>query len=253
MSEMIWQPGQNMVQMNSRCFFVKLVTKNCLRNQASDTSGLSMLKCHHHLLGKADIISFIRNVFPVEPGGHGEFVVVYSESVVAVQVTVEAEQESAGERPWLALVVAEIFDLYADLLHNFAVYSFFNSLANLGKTGDHGITCVASSLIFGKDQLIAIGNANDHSRGKYRIFSVSAGRTNHFALCLIVYHWLAAAAAETTLAVPLKELISGDSGKSQILRFCCAKHSCNLKLITRKETGVKIRDQIKCSSSMEKR
>lgn len=67
MSEMIWQPGQDMVQMNGRCFFVKLVAKNCLRNQASDTSGFSMLKCHHHLLGKADIISFIRNVFPVEP------------------------------------------------------------------------------------------------------------------------------------------------------------------------------------------
>ena len=74
-----------------------------------------MLKCHHHFLGKTDIITLIRDFLAVEPGGHGEFVVVYSESVVAVQVTVEAEQESAGERPWLALVVAEIFDLYADL------------------------------------------------------------------------------------------------------------------------------------------
>lgn len=71
-----------------------------------------MLKCHHHFLGKADIISFIRNVFPFEPRGHGKFIVVYSQSVVTIQVTVEAEQESAGERPWLALVVAEIFDLY---------------------------------------------------------------------------------------------------------------------------------------------
>ena len=110
MSEMIWQPGQDMVQMNGRCFFVKLVAKNCLRNQASDTSGFSMLKCHHHLLGKADIISFIRNVFPVEPGGHGKLIVVYSQSVVAIQVTVEAKQKGSGEGPWLALVVAEIFD-----------------------------------------------------------------------------------------------------------------------------------------------
>jgi len=52
-----------------------------------------MLKCHHHLLGKADIISFIRNVFPVEPGGHGKLIVVYSQSVVAIQITVEAKQE----------------------------------------------------------------------------------------------------------------------------------------------------------------
>lgn len=59
-----------------------------------------MLKCHHHFLGKTDIITLIRDFLAVEPGGHGEFVVVYSESVVAVQVTVEAEQESAGERPW---------------------------------------------------------------------------------------------------------------------------------------------------------
>lgn len=173
-----------------------------------------MLKRHHHFLGKADIIALVRDILAVEPRGHGEFVVVYSEGVIAVQVTVEAEQESAGKRPWLALVVAEIFDLYADLFHNFAVNGLLDGLANLGKTCDHGITCVVSSLIFGKDQLIAIGNANDHSRGKYRIFSVSAGRTDHFALCLIVYHWLAAAAAETTLAVPLKELISGDSCES---------------------------------------
>ena len=46
-----------------------------------------MLKCHHHLLGKADIISFIRNVFSVEPGGHGKLIVVYSQSVVAIQVS----------------------------------------------------------------------------------------------------------------------------------------------------------------------
>ena len=97
MSEMIWQPGQDMVQMNDRCFFVKLVAKNCLRNQASDISGFSMLKCHHHLLGKADIIALIRDVFPVEPGGHGEFVVVYSEGVVAIQITVEAKQKCSGD------------------------------------------------------------------------------------------------------------------------------------------------------------
>lgn len=61
-----------------------------------------MLKRHHHFLGKADIIALIRDVFPIEPGGHGEFIVVYSEGVIAVQVTVEAEQESAGKRPcWL--------------------------------------------------------------------------------------------------------------------------------------------------------
>ena len=121
----------------------------------------------------------------------------------------------------------------------------FDGLANLGKTCDHGVAGVISALIFGEDQLVAVGNAYDYSRGKYRIFSVSAGRTNHFALCLIVYHWLAAAAAETTLAVPLKELISGDSCESQILWLCCAENSCDFKLITRKETGVKIRDQIK--------
>jgi hypothetical protein len=191
MSEIIWQPGQDMVQMNGRCFFVKLVAKNCLRNQASDTLGFSMLKCHHHLLGKADIIAFIRDVFPVEPGGHGEFVVVYSEGVIAVQVTVEAKQKGSGEGPWLALVVAEIFDLYADLFHNFTVNGLFDGLANLGKTRDHGVAGVISALIFGKDQLVAIGNANDHSRGKYRIFSVSTGRADHLALMFIVYHWLA--------------------------------------------------------------
>ena len=78
-------------------FFVKLVTKNCLRNQASDTSGFSMLKCHHHFLGKADIIALIRNVFPVEPGGHGKLIVVYRQSVVAVQVAVKSKQKCSGE------------------------------------------------------------------------------------------------------------------------------------------------------------
>ena len=56
-----------------------------------------MLKCHHHLLGKADIISFIRNVFPVEPGGHGKLIVVYSQSVVDIQITEEAKQKCSGE------------------------------------------------------------------------------------------------------------------------------------------------------------
>ena len=204
-----------------------------------------MLKCHHHLLGKADIIALVRDILAVEPGGHGEFVVVYSEGVVAIQVTVEAEQESAGKRPWLALVVAKIFDLYADLFHNFTVNGLLDGLANLGKTRDHGVAGVISALIFGKDQLVAIGNANDHSRGKYRIFSVSTGRTNHLALMFIVYHWLAAAAAETTLAVPLKELVSGDSGKSQILRLRCAENSCDFKLISGKKAGIQIWDQIK--------
>ena len=204
-----------------------------------------MLKRHHHFLGKADIIALIRDVFPIEPRGHGEFVVVYSEGVIAVQITVEAKQKGSGKRPWLAFVVAEIFDLYADLFHNFAVNGLLDGLANLGKTCDHGITCVVSSLIFGKDQLVAVGNAYDHSRRKYWIFTVSTGRADHLALMFIMYHRFAAATAETALAVPLKELISGDSCKSQILRLCCAENSCDFKLITRKETGVKIRDQIK--------
>ena len=69
-----------------------------------------MLKCHHHFLGKADIIALIRDVFPVEPGGHGEFVVVYSESVIAVQVAVKSEQKGSGEGPWLTLVIAKILN-----------------------------------------------------------------------------------------------------------------------------------------------
>ena len=60
-------------------------------------------------LVKADIVTLIRNIFPVEPGGHGKFAVVYSQSIIAVQVAVEAEQKGSGEGPWLALVVAEIF------------------------------------------------------------------------------------------------------------------------------------------------
>ena len=187
MSEMIWQPGQDMVQMNGRCFFVKLVAKNCLRNQASDTSGFSMLKCHHHLLGKADIISFIRNVFPVEPGGHGKLIVVYSQSVVAIQITVEAKQKGSGKGPWLALVVAEIFDLYADLFHNFTVNGLLDGLTNLGKTCDHGVAGVSSTLIFGEDQLVTVGNAYDHSWRKHRIFTVSTGRADHLALMFIMY------------------------------------------------------------------
>ena len=56
-----------------------------------------MLKRHHHFLGKADIVTLIRNIFPVEPGGHGKFAVVYSQSIIAVQVAVEAEQKGSGE------------------------------------------------------------------------------------------------------------------------------------------------------------
>ena len=126
-----------------------------------------MLKCHHHLLGKADIISFIRNVFPVEPGGHGKLIVVYSQSVVAIQITVEAKQKGSGEGPWLALVVAEIFDLYADLFHNFTVNGLLDGLTNLGKTCDHGVAGVISALIFGEDQLVTVGNAYDHSWRKH--------------------------------------------------------------------------------------
>ena len=87
-----------------------------------------MLKRHHHFLGKADIVTLIRNIFPVEPGGHGKFAVVYSQSIIAVQVAVEAEQKGSGEGPWLALVVAEIFDLYADLFHNFTVNGLLDGL-----------------------------------------------------------------------------------------------------------------------------
>ena len=54
-----------------------------------------MLKRHHHFLGKADIVTLIRNIFPVEPGGHGKFAVVYSQSIIAVQVAVEAEQKGS--------------------------------------------------------------------------------------------------------------------------------------------------------------
>ena len=123
-----------------------------------------MLKRHHHFLGKADIVTLIRNIFPVEPGGHGKFAVVYSQSIIAVQVAVEAEQKGSGEGPWLALVVAEIFDLYADLFHNFTVNGLLDGLTNLGKTCDHGVAGVSSTLIFGENQLVAVGNAYDHSR-----------------------------------------------------------------------------------------
>ena len=123
--------------------------------------------------------------------------------------------------------------------------SLLDGLANLGKTCDHGVAGVISALIFGEDQLVTVGNAYDHSWRKHWIFTVSTGRADHLALMFIMYHRFAAAAAETALAVPLKELISGDSCESQILWLRCAENSCDLKLITRKETGVKIRDQIK--------
>lgn len=120
-----------------------------------------------------------------------------------------------------------------------------DGLANLGKTCDHGVAGVISALIFGKDQLVAVGNAYDHSRRKYWIFTVSTGRADHLALMFIMYHRFAAATAETALAVPLKKLISGDSGKSQILRLCCTKNTDDLKLISGKKAGIQIRNQVK--------
>ena len=110
-----------------------------------------MLKRHYHFLGKADIVALIRNIFPVKPGGHGKFVVVYSESIVTVQIAVEAEQKSSGEGPWLALVLAEIFDFYADFFHNFTVNGLLDGLTNLCKACDHGVAGVVAAFIFGKD------------------------------------------------------------------------------------------------------
>ena len=93
-----------------------------------------MLKRHHHFLGKADIVTLIRNIFPVEPGGHGKFAVVYSQSIIAVQVAVEAEQKGSGEGPWLALVVADVLDAQAHLFAYFALDGEMRTSLPLMKT-----------------------------------------------------------------------------------------------------------------------
>ena len=120
-----------------------------------------------------------------------------------------------------------------------------DGLTNLRKACDHGVAGVVSAFIFGEYQLVAVGNSYDHSRRKYRIFSVSAGRADHLALRLVMYHGFTAAAAETTFAVPLEKLVSGNSREGQILWFSCAEYACDLKLISGKKTGIQIRDQVK--------
>ena len=129
---------------------------------------------------------------------------VNGQGIITVYITEESEKQGTAEGPWLALVVAEIFDLQTYFFHYFTMYGLFDCFPDFCETRDQSIAFEAASLIFGEDDLISICNPHNNSRTQNRIFVIATGRAFHHTFLLAVNHWFSAAATMLTLAVPLK-------------------------------------------------
>ena len=129
---------------------------------------------------------------------------VNGQGIIAVYITEEAKQQRTAEGPWLALVVAEIFDLQTYFFHHFTMYGFFDCFSDFCETRDQSIAFEAASLILGEDDPISICNPYNNSRTQNRIFVIATGRAFHHTFLLAVNHWFSAAATVPALAVPLK-------------------------------------------------
>ena len=86
---------------------------------------------------------------------------VNGQGIIAVHITEESEKQGTAEGPWLALVVAEIFDFQTYFFHYFTVYGFFDGFPDFCETCNQSIAFEAASFIFGEDDLIFVCNLQD--------------------------------------------------------------------------------------------
>ena len=170
---------------------------------------------------------------------------VNGQGIITVYITEESKQQRAAEGPWLALVVAEIFDFQTYFFHYFTVYGFFDGFPDFCETCNQSIAFEVASLIFGEDDLIFVCNPHNNSRAQNRIFVIATGRAFHHTFLLAVNHWFSAAATMLTIAVPLEQLMSCNPCKCQMLRMCSTQNTYILEFIVRKKCSIQMWDQIK--------
>ena len=78
---------------------------------------------------------------------------VNGQGIIAVHITEESEKQGTAEGPWLALVVAEIFDLQSHFFHHFSVNSLLNCFSDLCEACDESVALESTSFVFGQDDL----------------------------------------------------------------------------------------------------
>ena len=130
---------------------------------------------------------------------------VNGQGIIAVHITEESEKQGTAEGPWLALVVAEIFDLQSHFFHHFSVNSLLNCFSDLCEACDESVALESTSFVFGQDDFISVCDSYNNCRTQNRIFLIAAGRAFHHTFFLAVNHWFSTAATVSALAVPLEK------------------------------------------------
>ena len=114
---------------------------------------------------------------------------VNGQGIIAVHITEESEKQGTAEGPWLALVVAEIFDLQSHFFHHFSVNSLLNCFSDLCEACDESVALESTSFVFGQDDFISVCDSYNNCRTQNRIFLIAAGRAFHHTFFLAVNHW----------------------------------------------------------------
>ena len=146
--------------------------------------------------------------------------------VVAVQLAPVAEQQpAAGDAPRLRLIVAQVFDLEADLLHHLAVNGLLGGLAELGEACDERRARRAGAVrVLREQQVVAVRHRHDDRGVDAREDHIATLRAVHHALVDVVLERRAAAAAEPRVAVPAAQVPRADRGEGDLLRLLGAEN-----------------------------
>ena len=148
------------------------------------------------------------------------------DGLVAIQLAPIAEQQpAAGDAPRLRLIVAQVFDLEADLLHHLAVNGLLGGLAELGKARDERRARRAGAVrVLREQQVVAVRHRHDDRGVDAREDHIAAPGAVHHALVDVVLERRAAAAAEPRVAVPAAQVPRADRGEGDLLRLLGAEN-----------------------------
>ena len=135
----------------------------------------------------------------------------------ATQVRGEADHERVGERPGLAREVADVGDLDADLLLEFARHALLERLAGLDEAREHAVEAAREALCARQQDLVASRDAHDDGRRQARERGVAADRAAARALARRVLGRRAAAPAVEVRAIPLDELRGAAGQRPEVL------------------------------------
>ena len=156
---------------------------------------------------EAEVVALPLDILAPHPDALLELILLQADIGRAVHIAKEPHENVARTAPRLRLIVAEILDAQADLLHDFARDAFLKRFADLREARDERVEAHLTVRVLREQDAVAVDDADDDRRYELRVDDAAAARAAQCPLHLLMLRTRAAAPAEAVVRIPSREMI----------------------------------------------